>query len=194
MRTPLRALLATVVLAVITGLLYPLAMTGFARLALHEKAGGSVVHVDGRPVGSALIGQQWAGRRWFYGRPSAISAPYDATTSSGSNLGPLSKALADQIRRRIAVIIEMEGPYHPGLTASQIPVDLVTASASGLDPDISPAAAMFEAARVASARDLSLPRVEALIRDQTVGRTFGILGEPRVNVLELNRALSVFGG
>ena len=140
-------------------------------------------------MGSSLIGQQWTGPQWFYGRPSAISNPYDASTSSGSNLGPLSKPLADAIRQRVAAILKVDGPYHPGLTAAQIPVDLLTASASGLDPDISPAAALFEAPRIAAVRHLSLARVEALIAAHTSTRTLGFLGEPRVNVLELNLSL-----
>jgi len=188
-RNATRALLATLVLAVLTGLIYPLVMTGFAQIAFHSKANGSLVKVDGTTVGSSLIGQQWTGPQWFYGRPSAISNPYDASTSSGSNLGPLSKPLADAIRQRVAAILKVDGPYHPGLTAAQIPVDLLTASASGLDPDISPAAALFEAPRIAAVRHLSLARVEALIAAHTSTRTLGFLGEPRVNVLELNLSL-----
>lgn len=182
-----RATLAVVVLAVLTGLVYPLVMTGFAQVALPGKADGSIVQADGRSVGSSLIGQLWKGTQWFYGRPSAIDD--DASTSSGSNLGPTSKALADAIKQRVTAIIALEGPYHPGLTAAQIPVDLLTESASGLDPDISPAAAMFEAARIAAARNLPLARVQALIRAGTQGRSLGFLGEPRVNVLELNLSL-----
>ena len=188
-RNATRALLATLVLAVLTGLIYPLVMTGFAQIAFHSKANGSLVKVDGTTVGSSLIGQQWTGPQWFYGRPSAISNPYDASTSSGSNLGPLSKPLADAIRQRVAAILKVDGPYHPGLTAAQIPVDLLTASANGLDPDISPAAALFEAPRIAAVRHLSLARVEALIAAHTSTRTLGFLGEPRVNVLELNLSL-----
>jgi potassium-transporting ATPase KdpC subunit len=188
-RNPLHALLATLVLAVLTGLMYPLVMTGFAQVAFHDKANGSLVHADGRVVGSSLIGQAWSGPQWFYGRPSAISSPYDASTSSGSNLGPLSKALADAIDQRVAAIIKVEGAYHPGLRASDIPVDLLTASASGLDPDITPAAAMFEASRIAAVRRIPLARVRALIREHMESRTLGLLGEPRVNVLELNLSL-----
>jgi potassium-transporting ATPase KdpC subunit len=189
-RNAIRALLATLVLAVLTGLVYPLVMTGFAQVTFHSKANGSFVKVNGTTVGSSLIGQAWTGPQWFYGRPSAISSPYDASTSSGSNLGPRSQALADEIKQRAAAIVKLEGPYHPGLTAARIPVDLLTASASGLDPDISPAAAMFEAPRVAAARHVSLARVEALIRAHTEGRAFGFLGEPTVNVFELNLALA----
>ncbi len=191
-RNLVRALLATIVLAVITGLIYPLVMTGIAQAAFHDKADGSLVTVDGKVVGSSLIGQDWQGTRWFYGRPSAIED--DASTSSGSNLGPLSKALAAAIRQRVSAIVKLDGPYHPGLTAAQIPVDLLTASASGLDPDISPAAALFQAPRIAAIRHLPLPEVEALIRQHTSSRTLGFLGEPRVDVLELNLALQRLGG
>jgi potassium-transporting ATPase KdpC subunit len=193
-RGPVRALLATVVLAVATGLVYPLVLTGFAQVAFHSKAEGSLVTVDGSVVGSSLIGQSWTGLQWFYGRPSATSTPYNASASSGSNLGPLSKALADAIKKRVAAIVKVEGPYHPGLKPADIPVDLLTASASGLDPDISPEAAMFQAARIAAARHLSLSAVQALIRSQTEGRFLLLLGGPRVDVLELNLALQRSSG
>ena len=188
-RNAIRAARATAVLAVLTGLIYPFLMTGIAQIAFHHEAEGSLIEVDGRPVGSALIGQEWTGPRWFYGRPSAISSPYDASTSSGSNLGPLSQELADEIGKRVEAILELEIPYRPGLTASQIPVDLLTASASGLDPDITPAAAMFQAPRIAAVRDLALADVERLVDRLTEGSTLGVLGEPRVNVLQLNLAL-----
>jgi K+-transporting ATPase ATPase C chain len=192
-RNAVRALVATVVLAVITGLIYPFAMTGIAQVVFPNKADGSPVVIDGRTVGSDLIGQQWEGPEWFYGRPSATAEPYDGATSSGSNLGPLSQALADAISERAAAIVELEGQYHPGLTAADIPVDLLTASSSGLDPEISPAAARFQAARIAAVRQIPLDRVLAMIDDATSGRTLGFLGEPRVNVLELNLALASQG-
>ncbi len=179
--------MATIVLAVLTGLVYPLVMTGLAQVAFHDRANGSLVNVDGTAVGSSLIGQQWEGPEWFYGRPSA--ANYDAAASSGSNLGPRSRALADAIKERVAAILKVEGPYHPGLRAADIPVDLLTASASGLDPDISPAAALFQAARIAAVRHLSRARVQRLIQENTEGKVLGVLGEPRVNVFELNLAL-----
>jgi potassium-transporting ATPase KdpC subunit len=193
MRNVVRAVLATLVLAVITGLAYPLAITGIAQVAFKGKADGSLVHADGRVVGSSLIGQEWKGPQWFHGRPSAISEPYDASTSSGSNLGPLSQELADQLGQRIEDIMQLEGPYHPDLKPSDVPVDLVTASASGLDPDISVAAANFQAPRIAAARGIPLDEVERLIGEHTEGRTLGVLGEPRVNVLELNLALEGLG-
>jgi K+-transporting ATPase ATPase C chain len=182
-----RATLAVVVLAVLTGLVYPLVMTGFAQIALPGKADGSIVEVRGKAVGSSMIGQQWKGPQWFYGRPSAVDD--DASTSSGSNLGPLSRSLADQIEQRAKAVISLEGAYHSGLTTARIPADLLTASASGLDPDISPAAAAFQAPRIAAVRRLPLSEVMALIRDHTQSRTLGFMGEPRVNVLELNLAL-----
>jgi K+-transporting ATPase ATPase C chain len=187
MRTAMRALIATVVLVVLTGVVYPLVMTGFAQVALRGDADGSLVQRNGADVGSSLIGQDWKGSEWFYGRPSAIE--YDASTSSGTNLGPTSQTLSDDVAKRISQILKLEGTYAPGLTASQIPVDLLTSSASGLDPDISPAAAMFQAPRIAAVRHLTLQQVQQLIDDHTTGRTLGFLGQPYVNVLDLNLAL-----
>jgi len=187
MRTALRALLATLVLAAITGIAYPLVMTGIGQVAFAHDANGSLVDVDGQPVGSDLIGQQWTGPQWFYGRPSAVQD--DAATSSGTNLGPRSQQLADDIEARSAAILKVESPYAPGLTTADIPVDLLTTSGSGLDPDISVAAARFQEPRIASVRGLPLDQVTALIDANTAQKTFGFLGEPRVNVLELNIAL-----
>jgi K+-transporting ATPase ATPase C chain len=186
-RNALRALMFTVVMIVLTGLVYPLAMTGLAQVAMKDKADGSLVEVDDDVVGSSMIGQLWAGPEWFYGRPSATD--YDGALSSGTNMGPLSQALADAIGERVAAIVEIEGPYHPGLDASGIPVDLLTASGSGLDPDITPEAAAFQAARIAEVRGLSLEEVQRLIDEHTTGRDLGFLGESHVNVLELNLAL-----
>jgi potassium-transporting ATPase KdpC subunit len=187
MKTALRALIATVVLLVLTGVLYPVVMTGFAEVAFKNDANGSLVQRDGTEVGSSRIGQAWNGPRWFYGRPSAVDD--DASTSSGSNLGPTSKPLSQDIGSRIQRILKLEGPYTVGLTAAQIPVDLVTASASGLDPDISVAAAGFQAPRIAAVRNIPLQQVEQLIAGATAGKTLGFLGEPHVNVLALNLAL-----
>jgi potassium-transporting ATPase KdpC subunit len=187
-RTALRALIATILFALITGLLYPLAMTAFATIVFPRQAQGSLVSSGGTVVGSRLIGQRWMGPSWFQGRPSASS--YDASASGGSNLGPNSRQLAHEIRARAIRIVRLERPYAPGLRVNDIPVDLLTASASGLDPDISPAAADLQAARIAAVDHLSMNRVMALIDDHTRGRTFGVLGEPRVNVLELNLALA----
>jgi K+-transporting ATPase ATPase C chain len=187
MSNVLRALRAVVVLGLLTGLAYPLVITGIAQLTMADKADGSLVRLDGQVVGSTSIGQAWEGNQWFHGRPSAIE--YDASTSSGSNLGPLSQDLSDQIAERAQAILELEGPYRPGLTIADIPVDLLTASASGLDPDISVAAAELQAPRIADVRGLDLAQVRALIVDHTVGPTLGFLGQEHVNVLELNLAL-----
>jgi K+-transporting ATPase ATPase C chain len=187
MRTAIRALIATVVLVVLTGMIYPALMTAFAQVALKNDANGSLVQHDGTDVGSSRIGQAWKGPQWFYGRPSAID--YDASTSSGSNLGPTSKPLSDDITSAIAKILKLESPYTPGLTASQIPVDLVTSSSSGLDPDISVAAAQLQAPRIAAVRNLPLEQVQQLIADNTTQKTLGFLGQPHLNVLELNLAL-----
>jgi potassium-transporting ATPase KdpC subunit len=190
-KTAIRATLATIVLLVLTGVLYPIAVTAVAQLGLGAKADGSLVEADGRVVGSALIGQQWKGADWFYGRPSAIDD--DASTSSGSNLGPNSADLSALIRDRADAILKLEGPYVPGLTVEAIPGDLLTASSSGLDPDISRAAAMLQVARIASVRGVSEDAVRSLVEVHLQGRALGFLGEPRVNVLELNLALDRVG-
>lgn len=187
----LRALIATVVLIVLTGLVYPAVMTGVAQIAFRDEANGSLVEVDGKVVGSSLIGQRWKGDEWFYGRMSAID--YDASTSSGSNLGPTSKELASAIEDRAVAIIKLEGPYDPGLTVAEIPVDLLTASGSGLDPDISEAAALLQVARIAAVRNLSPEAVRQLVERSVQGRQLGFLGEPTVNVLELNLQLDRMG-
>jgi K+-transporting ATPase ATPase C chain len=169
----------------LTGGVYPLAVTAVARLVFPRQSEGCLLQAGGRIVGSHLIGQPFDEPRYFWGRPSATSpVPYDASSSSGSNLGPSNPVLLDAVRRRIAALRAAD----PGAKAP-VPVDLVTASGSGLDPDISPAAAEYQASRVAHARGLALEHVRALIRDHTVGRALGLLGEPRVNVLELNLAL-----
>lgn len=169
----------------ITGALYPAAVTGIARELFPRQAGGSLAVRDGKPVGSTLIGQSFTSPQYFWPRPSATGPmPHNAAASSGSNLGPLNPALADAVKGRIAALKASD----PQQTAP-IPVDLVTASASGLDPHISPAAAAWQAPRVARERGLPPTRVEALIAQHTEGRQLGVLGEPRVNVLVLNLAL-----
>jgi potassium-transporting ATPase KdpC subunit len=172
-------------LAVITGLVYPAVMTAFGQAVFHRQANGSLVEVDGKVVGSALIGQQFDAPQYFWGRLSATSPmPYNATGSGASNLGPTNPALADELKGRIAAL------KAAGTDVSQpIPVDLVTSSGSGLDPEISPAAAAYQVARVAQARHMNASDVQALVDRYTQGRQFGLLGEPRVNVLKLNLAL-----
>jgi potassium-transporting ATPase KdpC subunit len=186
-----RAALATLVLMVLTGVIYPLVITGIAQLAFRDKADGSLETVNGTVVGSALIGQPWEGDGWFYGRPSAVG--YDASTSSGSNLGPNSSELASAIADRAKAILELEAPYNPGLTVATIPIDLLAASASGLDPDISEAAAMLQVPRIAAVRGLSEPAVRRLVQESVQGRQLGVLGQARVSVLELNLALDRMG-
>jgi potassium-transporting ATPase KdpC subunit len=173
------------VLTVITGLVYPAVMTAFGQAVFHRQANGSLIEVDGKVVGSALIGQQFDAPQYFWGRLSATSPnPYNATNSGASNLGPTNPALADELKGRIAAL------KAAGTDVSQpIPVDLVTSSGSGLDPEISPAAAAYQVGRVAKARHMSASDVQALVDRYTSGRQFGLLGEPRVNVLKLNLAL-----
>jgi K+-transporting ATPase ATPase C chain len=170
------AIVLTLFFAVLTGIAYPLAITGAAQALLPAAANGSQVIRNGALVGSALIGQNWTADKYFHGRPSA--ANYDASTSSGSNLGPSSKTLMGQLADRAAA-----------LGGADIPADLVTASGSGLDPDISPAGALFQVARVAKARGLAEDQLRQLVAANTRGPDLGILGEPRVNVLALNLAL-----
>ena len=188
------AVVMIVAMTVITGLVYPLGMTGLAQLMFPRQANGSLIEKDAKVIGSSLIGQNFASNKYFHPRPSAttepdpkdptktIPSPYAADNSAGSNLGPTNKALIDRVKSDAAELAK-KNPWTP------IPVDLVTASGSGLDPDITPAAAEFQAARVAAARHLPVERVRALVADTTEGRLLGILGERRVNVLELNLAL-----
>lgn len=191
------AALMIVVLTVITGIIYPLATTGIAQGLFNDKANGSLIKEDGTIVGSSLIGQNFVDPEtgktlygYFRGRPSAAGAGYDASASSGSNLGPTNQALLDRIEADSTTIRQENG-----LAAdAPLPVDLVTTSGSGLDPDISLAAAEIQVARVAKERGISEDQVRDLIKDHTSGRTLGLLGEPRVNVLELNMALDALTG
>ena len=179
------ALVLFAVLTLITGLLYPLAVTGVAQLAFPSQAAGSLVLRDGKPVGSTLIGQAFNDPKHFWGRPSATAPEaYNAAASGGANQGPLNPALVDAVKGRIEALCAAD----PGNTAP-VPVDLVTASASGLDPHITPAAARYQAARVARARNLPAEQVDQLVARHTEGALWGVLGEPRVNVLALNLAL-----
>jgi K+-transporting ATPase ATPase C chain len=188
------AIILLLLLTLITGLAYPLAMTAIAGAIFPKPAQGSLVEKDGKVVGSALIGQEFKDDKYFHGRPSAtltpdpadatktVSAPYNAANSGGSNLGPTSKALNDRVKEDV----EKLKAENPG---AAVPVDLVTTSGSGLDPDISPEAALFQVPRVAKVRNMSEDRVKQLVTANTNGRFAGLLGEPRVNVLALNLAL-----
>ncbi len=179
------ALVLFAVLTALTGLAYPLLVTGIGQAAFSEQAAGSLILRDGKVVGSSLIGQNFSDPKYFWGRPSATAPmPNNATASSGSNQGPLNPALTDAVKGRIEALRAAD----PANTVP-VPVDLVTASGSGLDPHLSLAGAQFQAARVAKARGLPLPQVQQLIDKHTEGRLFGFLGEPRVNVLKLNLAL-----
>ncbi|HEX7156067.1 MAG TPA: potassium-transporting ATPase subunit KdpC [Burkholderiaceae bacterium] len=173
------------VLSAITGVAYPLIVTGIGQALFPAQAGGSLIARDGKPVGSRLIGQNFSEPKYFWGRLSATTPqPYNGTASGGSNLGPLNPALIDAVKARLDALKAAD----PDNT-QPVPVDLVTASASGLDPDISPAAAQYQSRRVARARGLPPERVAALVAEHTQARQWGIFGEPRVNVLELNLAL-----
>lgn len=192
------AIVFLVGLVAITGLIYPLAMTGIAQVVFPYQAQGSLIEQNGKVIGSSLIGQQFSEERYFHGRPSAttapdpqdssktVPAPYNATNSMGSNLGPTNKALADRIKESVDVL-KKENP------SAAVPVDLVTASGSGLDPDISPAAALFQVPRVAKARNLPEARVRSVVESTIAAPTLGFLGEPRINVLQLNLAMDKFG-
>jgi K+-transporting ATPase ATPase C chain len=188
------AIVFVVALTVITGLVYPFVMTGVAGMIFPYQAQGSLIERDGKVIGSALIGQEFTSERYFHGRPSAtvapdpndssktVPAPYNAANSGGSNLGPTNKALIERVQGDVDKL-KQENPSAP------VPIDLVTTTASGLDPDISPAAALFQVPRVAKARNMPEDRVRQLVNERIEGRTLGFLGEPRVNVLALNMAL-----
>ncbi|MFM0139826.1 potassium-transporting ATPase subunit KdpC [Caballeronia grimmiae] len=191
MKNFLRPLLVLfVALTVVTGLIYPAVVTAISQAAFSRQANGSLIERDGKAVGSEIIGQQFDAPQYFWGRLSATTPnPYNAGSSSGSNLGPTNPALVDEVKGRLAALHDAD----PGNDAP-VPVDLVTSSASGLDPEISPAAAAYQIARVAKARGMTVQQVEALVAQATAGRQFGVLGEPRVNVLKLNLALDAAKG
>jgi potassium-transporting ATPase KdpC subunit len=178
------SVLYTVVSVIIFGLIYPLVMTGIAQVLFPWQANGSLIYVNGKPVGSAIIGQLWTKPQYFHGRPSAAGKGYDPTSTGATNLGPTSKKLIDSTRATIAAL-KKENPD----ATIPVPMDLVTSSGSGIDPDISPEGAYYQAPRVAQARHLPIAQVNALIARTIQPRMLGILGEPRVNVLQLNMAL-----
>ncbi|HUH92846.1 MAG TPA: potassium-transporting ATPase subunit KdpC [Casimicrobiaceae bacterium] len=178
-----------VVLSILTGIVYPLVITGIGQVAFPHAANGSLIVVDGKTVGSDLIGQPFDDPKYFWSRPSATSPqPYNGASSSGSNQGPTNAALADAVKDRIKALRDADPD-----NKAPVPVDLVTASGSGLDPNISVAAAQYQLPRVAKVRGLSAEKVQKLVDENTEGRTFGVLGEPRVNVLALNLALDRAG-
>lgn len=191
------AIALTLVLTALLGIGYPLATTGVAQVLFHSQANGSILYVNGKPIGSKLIGQYWTQPQYFHGRPSATvdlngtPAPYQANNSGGSNLGPTNSTLIKTVQQRITALQKENPDVAHG---TPIPVDLVTASASGLDPDISVAAAYYQIPRIAKARGLSQDTVRDLVDKRVSGRFLGIFGEPRVNVLELNLALDSLSG
>jgi K+-transporting ATPase ATPase C chain len=183
----LTGLIAIVALTVVLGLLYPLAITGISQVAFPGAANGSKVSLDGKVVGSRLIGQEFKGKEWFHSRPSATG--YSGDVTFFGNGGPNSLEVREELREELAAYVKQNKPYDHSLTRADVPVDAVTQSASGVDPDISEANALIQAHRVAAVRGLPLGRVEELISQSTEGRALGVLGEPGVNVLELNLAI-----
>ncbi|MFZ1880082.1 MAG: potassium-transporting ATPase subunit KdpC [Gaiellaceae bacterium] len=182
-------LIAVAVLTAVFGLALPALFTGFSQVAFSHQANGSLITASGKTIGSRLVAQQFTSPRYFLERPSATTPPYNGGGTTFANLGPTSPALVNAIKQQATAILKLEGPYNPGLTIHDIPVDAVTTSASGVDPDISPAYAQLQARRIAAVRHLSLATVDRLIQAHTDGRSLGFLGEPGVNVLELNVAL-----
>lgn len=192
---PLGTGLAMVVLmTAVLGLLYPLAMTGVLQGLFPGKADGSLVRVDGTVVGTDLAGQEFTSPQYFHSRPSATTPAYNPSATTFANLGPNTVALRDAVTANIAAALRLERPYNPGLTAADLPVDMVTTSGSGVDPDITVANARLQANRIAALRGLRRDEVDLLIDDHTTGRSLGFLGQPRVNVLRLNIALDGLAG
>jgi len=194
MRTIVASIAAVVVITAFFGFAYPAVMTGFAQVAFQSKANGSLVVRDGTVIGSKLAAQGFTSPRYFHERPSGTSPAYNAGATTFLNLGPTNPDLAKLVSQNAHAILKLEGPYNPGLTVHDIPVDAVVTSASGIDPDISPAYAQLQARRVAAVRHLPLATVQKLISENTDGRGLGFFGEPGVNVLELNLALDKLGG
>jgi potassium-transporting ATPase KdpC subunit len=193
MRNIVSSVVAIVVITAFFGFGYPLVMTAFAQVAFSHQANGSLIEQNGKIVGSSLAAQGFTGKQYFHERPSATSPAYNAGATTFANLGPTNPDLAKNVKAAADAILNLEGPYNPGLTIHQIPVDAVTTSASGIDPDISPAYAALQSRRIAAVRGLSLPAVQKLIARHTIGRSWGFFGEPGVNVLELNLALDKLG-
>ena len=187
------AVIALVILTVVFGLALPALFTGFAQVAFKSQANGSLITSNGKVVGSRLAAQSFAKPKYFHERPSATAPAYNAGATTFANLGPTNPDLAKNVKAAAVAILKLETPYNPGLTIGDIPVDAVTTSASGIDPDISPAYARLQSKRVAAVRHLPLATVQQLIAKNTNGRSLGFLGEPGVNVLELNLALDKEG-
>jgi potassium-transporting ATPase KdpC subunit len=195
LRATISSVIAIVAITVVFGLAYPLVMTGLGQAAFSHQANGSLIEQNGKVVGSTLAAQAFTSDRYFHPRPTATTPPYTVggTWMGGdttfANLGPTNPTLAQNVQKEAQAILKLEGPYNPGLTIHDIPVDAVTTSGSGIDPDISPANAQLQAHRIAAVRHLPLATVEQLISRYTTGRSWGFFGEPGVNVLELNLAL-----
>ncbi len=194
MRTLVRSVIVIVLATLLFGFVYPIVMTGFAQVAFKNKANGSLITRNGVVVGSRLAAQGFTAPRYFHPRPSATAPAYNAGATTFANLGPTNPDLAKNVKAAARAILKLEGPYNPGLTIGDIPVDAVTTSGSGIDPDITPANAALQSRRIAAVRHLPLATVQKLIEDNTDGRSLGFLGEPGVNVLELNLALDHLGG
>jgi K+-transporting ATPase ATPase C chain len=184
-----RSILAAIAITVVFGFAFPLLVTGVAQLFFQDNANGSLITVNGRVVGSRLEAQAFTKPIYFHPRPSGTTPPYDGALTTFANLGPTNPALAKNVAAQAKAIVKLEGPYNPGLRVGDIPVDAVTTSGSGIDPDISPAYADLQARRIAAMRHLPLSRVQSLISQNTDDRSLGFLGEPGVNVLALNLAL-----
>jgi K+-transporting ATPase ATPase C chain len=193
MRNVVSSVVAIVLITAFFGFAYPLVMTGFAQVAFNHQANGSLIERNGTVVGSKLAAQAFTSPRYFHPRPSATSPAYNAGGTTFANLGPTNPDLARNVKAAAAAILELERPYNPGLSIHDIPVDAVTTSGSGIDPDISPANAALQSRRIAAVRHLPLATVQRLIGENTDGRSWGFFGEPGVNVLELNLALDRSG-
>ena len=194
MRNIVSSVVAIVVITMFFGFGYPLVMTAVGQVAFSHQANGSLIKVNGKVVGSSLAAQSFTGKQYFHERPSGTSPADNAGGTTFANLGPTNPDLAKNVKAAADAILKLEGPYNPGLKIGDIPVDAVTTSASGIDPDISPANAELQSRRVAAARGLPLQTVQKFIKANTTGRSWGFFGEPGVNVLELNLALDRLGG